>query len=41
LSELRDLLRRPPEIDESPLVSRLSQARRPVDELVFWERGPG
>jgi FMN reductase [NAD(P)H] len=32
--------RRPEVLDESPLVSRLSQARRPLDELVFWERGP-
>jgi len=32
--------KRPPELDESPLVSRLSQARLPVDALLFWERGP-
>jgi len=30
--------KRPPEIDESPLVSRLSQARLPLDELVSWDR---
>ena len=33
--------KQPPEIDESPLVSRLTQARRPLDELVLWERWPG
>jgi FMN reductase [NAD(P)H] len=30
--------RRPADFDESPLVSRLSQARKPLDELVFWGR---
>jgi FMN reductase [NAD(P)H] len=29
--------KRPPEVDESPLVSRLSQARLRLDELVSWE----
>jgi len=29
--------KRPPEVDESPLVSRLSQARLPLDELVSWK----
>ena len=29
--------KRTPEVDESPLVSRLSQARLPLDELVSWE----
>jgi FMN reductase [NAD(P)H] len=30
--------KRPPAIDESPLVSRLSQRRLPLDELVAWQR---
>jgi nitroreductase len=30
--------KRPPEIDESPLVSRLSQARLPLDAIVSWGR---
>ena len=30
--------KRPPEIDESRLVSRLSQARLPLDQVVSWER---
>ena len=30
--------RQPPEADDSPLVSRLTQARKPLDELVRWER---
>jgi FMN reductase [NAD(P)H] len=28
----------PDDVDDSPLVSRLSQARLPLDELVRWER---
>jgi FMN reductase [NAD(P)H] len=28
----------PADMDDSPLVSRLSQARLPLDELVHWER---
>lgn len=28
----------PPDADDSPLVSRLSQARLPLEELVHWER---
>ena len=30
--------RQPPDGDDSPLVSRLTQARKPLDELVRWER---
>jgi FMN reductase [NAD(P)H] len=30
--------RQPPQVDDSPLVSRLTQARLPLDELVRWER---
>ena len=30
--------RQPDEADDSPLVSRLTQARKPLDELVRWER---
>jgi FMN reductase [NAD(P)H] len=30
--------KQPPEVDDSPLVSRLSQARLPLDELVHRER---
>ena len=30
--------RQPPDADDSPLVSRLTQARKPLDELVRWER---
>ncbi len=30
--------RNPPVADESPLVSRLTEARKPLDELVRWER---
>jgi nitroreductase len=32
--------RRPEGTDDSPLVSRLTQARLPLDELVRWEPGP-
>jgi FMN reductase [NAD(P)H] len=32
--------RRPEGADDSPLVSRLTQARLPLDELVRWEPGP-
>jgi FMN reductase [NAD(P)H] len=32
--------KRPAVIEESRLISRLSQSRLPLDELVFWERGP-
>jgi nitroreductase len=30
--------KQPADLDDSPLVSRLSQARLPLDELVRWER---
>ena len=30
--------RQPPDVDDSPLVSRLTEARKPLDELVRWER---
>jgi FMN reductase [NAD(P)H] len=30
--------RQPPDADDSPLVSRLTQSRKPLDELVRWER---
>jgi FMN reductase [NAD(P)H] len=30
--------KQPDDVDDSPLVSRLSQARLPLDELVRWER---
>ena len=32
--------KRPAVIEESRLVSRLSQARLPLDDLVSWDRGP-
>jgi FMN reductase [NAD(P)H] len=30
--------KQPHDVDDSPLVSRLSQARLPLDQLVHWER---
>jgi len=30
--------RQPADADDSPLVSRLTEARKPLDELVRWER---
>jgi len=30
--------KQPADMDDSPLVSRLSQARLPLDQLVHWER---
>lgn len=30
--------KQPPRADDTALVSRLTQARRPLDELVRWER---
>jgi hypothetical protein len=33
--------RQPADADDSPLVSRLTQRRLPVDRLVRWERWQG
>ena len=33
--------RQPPDMDESPQVSRLTQRRLPLDELVHWEHWQG